>query len=127
MDMFIKAMRDHIRFQTNRGPASVEDLWDIKLTELNSMAKSLKSQLKAVEGVEDYLEDKPEADTILKLKFDIVLSILETKKSEKKDSESELTKKAEREKLLALIAKKEEDSLGNLSVEELKAKLEKLK
>lgn len=114
-----------LRFSTDRGLLSIEDLWDLNLTQLNTLAKSLRKKLKEGEE-EDFLNTKSEADVTDKLRFDIVLSILEVKKTEKAEREQASEIKMKREKLLGLIAEKQDADLRNKPVEELLKELEAL-
>lgn len=123
--LFEEATRQKLRFQTDRGVLSVEDLWDMSLTNLNTLAKSLRRKLKAEEE-EDFLETKTEKETIDKLRFDVVLFVLETKKSEKKESELAADKKAKRQVLMNLLAEKEAEDMKKLNKEELLAKISEL-
>lgn len=123
--MFDKATRMKLRFSTDRGLLSIEDLWDLNLTQLNTLAKSLRKKLKEGEE-EDFLNTKSEADVTDKLRFDIVLSILEVKKTEKAEREQASEIKMKREKLLGLIAEKQDADLRNKPVEELLKELEAL-
>lgn len=121
--MFSKATRLKIRFQTTSGFLTVEDLWDLPLSKLNIIAKNLNKQLKTQKDEEDFLDEKSAEDTETKLKFDIVLSILETKKAENKEASESSEKKLYNQKILALIAAKQEDDLKSKSVDELQALL----
>lgn len=125
MSDFIKASRMKLKIATNKGELRVEDLWDLNLTDLNSIAKSLRRLMKQ-DTEEDFLNETTSEDEVTKLKFDIVLHILNTMKEEKKQRELEVSKKVEKQKILGLIAQKEEESLGKLSVDDLKAKLAQL-
>jgi dTDP-4-dehydrorhamnose reductase len=123
--MFDKATRMKLRFTTDRGILGVEDIWDLNLTQLNTLAKSLRKKLKEGEE-EDFLNTKSEADVTDKLRFDIVLNILEVKKTEKAEREQASEIKMKREKLLGLIAEKQDADLRNKPVEELLKELEAL-
>lgn len=123
--MFEKASKMKLRFETTKGSVSTEDLWDFNLTQLNLIAKSLNRKLKESDE-EDFLDEKSDEDKIIKLQFDIVLHILEAKKSEKKDKELAIEKKALKEKILEIKARKQENALENLSDEELDKKLAEL-
>lgn len=116
--MFEKATRMKLRFETNRGFLTVEDLWDLSLTNLNNLAKQYKRALKA-EAEEDFLDEKTEEDTITKLKFDLVISVLETKKAENKENLMAAETKAHNQKILGLIAQKQDEDLSKMSIEEL--------
>jgi len=121
--MFAKATRIKLRVFTSKGWLAVEDLWDLSLQNLNTIAKNLKRELKNQAEVEDYLADAPEEDALTKLKFDIVLRILETKKAELNEAAALSEKKLKNQIILGKIAAKQEKELDNLSVEELKAML----
>lgn len=124
--MFEKAARLKLRFDSRVGNLSVEDLWDLPLTKLNDLAKSLNKQTKESKE-EDFLEEKSSEDTITQLKFDIVLHILKTKKDEKEAKNQAAAKKAEREKILEILSKKKEEALISLDEETLNKRLEELK
>lgn len=123
--MFEQSSRLKLRFPTSQGNATVEDLWDLPLTKLNLIAKSLNKELKTVEE-EDFLEEKSSADVVLKLKFDIVLHIIKTKQAESK-ARLEASKKAEKkQELLDLLDAKEKDAMKDMSAEEIRAEIAKL-
>lgn len=124
--MFDKATRMKLRFTTDRGFLSVEDIWDLNLSQLNNLAKSLRKKLKESEE-EDFLNTKSESDATEKLRFDIVLNVLEIKKMEKAEKEQATELKAKREKLMGLIAEKQDAALRDKPVEELLKELEALK
>ena len=121
--MFEKASRLKLRFGSTIGLVSSEDLWDLNLQQLNGLAKMLKKQLKESEE-EDFLEEKNEADVIIKLQFDVVLHILNTKKEERKAYQEATVRKVERQKILSIIAKKQDASMEDMTEEELRKKLE---
>lgn len=124
--MFDKATRLKLRYPTNKGMITTEDLWDMTLQDLNNTAKTLNKEIKSVEE-EDFLEvETTEHDLKIKLSFDIVLHVLNVKKEERKRRQEAATRKAEKEKLLTILAKKQDANLENMSEEELKKKLEEL-
>lgn len=125
--IFEKATRKKLRFVTNKGHISVEDLWDLSLEQLNELAKKLNKELKDEQAEEDFLEDEEnKKESLVKLRFEVVISILKTKKHEAKERENEVLRKAQKEKLLEVIAKKQDSALAELSEEELKKRLDEL-
>lgn len=116
--MFEKASRLKIRFSTSKGFVSTEDLWDLSLQSLNTVAKDINKKLKLAEE-EDFLNEAKKADTELKLSFDIVLHILNIKKTEKEAKELASVKAEKKEKLLSILAKKQDAGLEQLSEEQL--------
>lgn len=125
MSMFEKAMRLKLRIDTNRGALCAEDLWDLPLEELNSIAKSLNKKLKEAEE-EDFLKDSPRVNRKLKLSFDIVLHILTTKKAEADAKEKAAERRAKKQKLLALLEKKQDEGLEGMSETKLKKMINEL-
>lgn len=90
------------------------------------LQKKLRRELKNQEE-EDFLSETTEADAVTKLKFDIVIDILNRKKEEAKNERDAAALKIEEQKLLALIAEKEDDATRSLSLDELKEKLAALR
>jgi hypothetical protein len=123
--MFEKATRLKLKFNSNRGILTTEDLWDLSLQDLNKLAKTLNKEIK-IQKEDDFLEDVSKEDEVTKLKFDLVLYILKTKKKEAQAIKDATAIKIEKEKILAILAKKQDDSLENMSEDELKEKLKNL-
>ncbi len=117
--MYQKANRLKLRFNSDKGLLLVEDLWDLPLTQLNKIAKTLNKELKTAEE-EDFLEDASSEDKITKLRFDIVIDVLNTKKEENKRKNEATERKAKKEKLLDILSKKQDESLENMSEDDLK-------
>jgi hypothetical protein len=123
--MFEKASRLKLRFETSKGILFVEDLWDLSLTDLNKIAKSYNKTIKESEE-EDFLREVTKEDKVTKLKFDIVLHILTIKKEEKEAAAKREEKKAKKQKILEILAKKQDETLEGKSEEELLKELEEL-
>lgn len=120
--MFLKASRERLRFTTDKGLLSVEDLWALSLQQLNKIAKALNKELK-VSAEEDFLGDTSVEDTITKLRFDIVLKIIEIKKEEAKVKREASSRKERKQKLLGILAEKEDDVLKGMTPEEIRKEL----
>lgn len=123
--MYKEASKMKLRFSTVKGNLSVEDLWDLNLTALDKMAVAIDEQISKNPKKSFISETTPE-DKVSKLKLDILKDIINTKLEEKAKKDSEKQKISERNKLLEILAKKEEASLENLSIEELKKKIAEL-
>jgi len=130
--MFDLATRQKLRFTTTKGDISVEDLWDLprnneKGLSLKSIARTLLVQLKDINAIDEFADDKDEIEneetTILKLKLDIVKFILKVKLDEFENKKNQNQIKAENQRILELIGKKQDQELESLSIDELKAKL----
>lgn len=120
--MFEKASRMKLRYQTNRGVISVEDLWDLSLESLDAIAISLNKKLKESQ-TESFIKTKTEDTTELELKFNIVKHIIDVKLSEAEARKNAAEKRAKKQKLMDLIAKKQDAELEGKSVDELMKEL----
>ncbi|QIG62113.1 hypothetical protein P46FS4_47 [Salmonella phage P46FS4] len=122
--MFDKATRLKLRFESNKGLLSVEQVWDLSLTALNEMAKSLSRQVKAAEtDEEDFIGTTSNVDSELQLRFDVVKHIIGVKLKERDDSKDAAERKANNQVILELIQRKKQQELEGKSVEELEALL----
>ncbi len=132
MSIFQQASRAKLRFATQLGQLSTEDLWELPLTSakgvsLKSIATDLQKQITAQPMKELDFFDLPEAtDSILQLRFDIIKHIVTTRVAESRDKSAEAAKETKRAQLQALINDKLQDELKNKSVEELQAELASL-
>lgn len=123
-EIFKNASRKKYRFPYH-GSLTVEDLWDLNESDLDKIFKSLNTQVKK-ENEESLFESQTSKDTELEEKIAIVRYIFFTKREEKTAHLANQKKKQEKEKILAILAKKKEDSLEAKSEEELLAMLENL-
>lgn len=124
MSTFKQATQLKIRFHTNLGQLSTEQLWDLSLTQLDALAVSLESSYEQSDR-KSFLAKKTAKDTITKLKFDIVLEILETKQAIAEEATQLKERNEHNEKILSLIANKQDEEMSQKSVEELTKLLKK--
>lgn len=123
-NIFMTATRNKYRF-TYHGSLTVEDLWDLSTKDLDNIFKSLNREVKVVN--EDSLFDTVEAqDEVLKNKISIVRYIFETKVAEARANADAMAKKKHRERIMEVLAKKQDESLESHTEEELLAMLENL-
>ncbi len=127
MDLFVLASRSKFRFTP--GAMTAEDLWDLPLSgnraNLDDIAKDLNRQLK------EHKEDKEESFVKpaiagageLQAKFDLVLMVIKTKMEERDQARAQEEKKANKQKIMALIDRKKDEALAGKSAEELQALL----
>lgn len=123
-NIFEKATRDKIRFNF-KGLCTVEDLWDMNLTALDSMYIDLTSELDSTRG-SSLLGKTNKKDTETILKTEIIKYIVNVKLDEKEKRDNELKRKEEKQKIMSLIAEKRDESLRNKTEEELVAMLNTL-
>ena len=124
MNIFEKASRIGLIINSPLGKLTVTDLWSLPLTKLDSIAKSLNSQIK--DAKEESFISSTKVDPILKLSFDIVKHIIDTKLTENKINNERKIRNAEIIKLQELISAKQDEELSKASKEELQEKLNSL-
>ena len=122
--MFEYATRNKVRFPF-KGLISVEDLWDLTLTNLDSIYKTLNKQVKQSEE-ESLLNTKTTVDKELDVQIAIVKHIVVVKLAEQEAREKASAKKAQKQKIMAIIASKQDEALQNSSVEDLQKMLDEL-
>ena len=123
-NIFEYATRNKVRF-SYKGIISVEDLWDLSVTELDNIYKELNTRVKQSQE-ESLLAVKSEADEELEVQIAIVKHIVAVKLSERAALEKAAEKKAQKQKILGIIAKKQDESLENASIEDLNKMLAEL-
>ena len=123
-EMFEVAVRNKFRFPY-KGVISVEELYDLPLTALDNVFKTLNAEAKKSEE-ESLLHTKSKADEELALKINIVKHIVSVKLKEKEDRENARAKKEMKQRLLEIKAKREDAALENMSDEDLNKMLAEL-
>lgn len=123
-NIFEYAVRNKIRFPF-KGLISVEDLWDLSVANLDSIYKVLNKQIKDSEE-ESLLSAKTNVDTELEVQIAIVKHIVSVKLAEQVTREKAAAKKAQKQKIMSIIAAKEDEELQNSSVDDLRKMLDEL-
>lgn len=108
-----------------RGMISVIDLWDLTPTQLDMVFKTLNSELKQV-SEESLTKVKTTKDKELELKVDIVKHIYTVKVAEKEAIQEAKAKKEEKQKLMSILADKQDEELKNKSAAEIQAMIDNL-
>ncbi|MFD0587652.1 hypothetical protein ACFQZE_06530 [Paenibacillus sp. GCM10027627] len=121
-NIFELAIRNKMRFPF-RGLVSVEDLWDLSVENLDSIFKTLNTQLKTVQE-ESLLNRKTKTDKELDLKIEIVKYIFNVKLEERELSLKEKERKEQKQKILEVLTDKQDEALKDKSIDELKKLLE---
>jgi hypothetical protein len=122
--MFELASRAKMRYQY-RGLISTEDLWDLKPEALDEVYRGVSADLKEVTE-DSLLKEKKKGAEILELQAAIVKHIFETKIAEAEARKDAQERKLKKERILEIIAKKQDADLENKSLDELKALAESM-
>ena len=123
-ELFINATRNNYQFPF-RGMINVIDLWDLSLTNLDSVFKTLNAEAKKSEE-ESLLNTKSKEDEEISNKIEIVKYIVSLKLDEKKKREDAKKNAEMRQRLLEIKAKRQDAALENMSDEELDKALAEL-
>lgn len=108
-----------------KGMISTEDLWDLNLDQLDMIYKTLAKEVKAAH--EDSLltvMPRNENDDILDMKIEIVKYVFDAKIEAARKREAEVINAEKKRRILEVLAKKQDDSLNNMSEDELRKMLE---
>lgn len=116
--IFEQATRMKVRF-SHKGICSVEDLWDMPLSAIDAIFKALNQEAKA-QSEESLLETKTAANAELDLKLAIVKHVVKTRLEEKAAFEQAKANASRKNTILGIIAEKQNESLKNMSIDELK-------
>ena len=120
-DIFKNATKMKYRFTFN-GNIGVEDLWDLSVENLDKVYKNLKRQQK--DESEDSLLTESKEDKILAEKIEIVKEIVADKFEQKERAVNAAKKRAKNQRILEIMADKQDAELKEKSIEELQAMLE---
>ena len=130
MEIFKKASKKKLRFSTNRGVLSVEQLWDLSKDEIRQLVIKAREAAKKSSGeVNDselsFLDSPAKAKaTDDELRFEILKDIYLTKKSAEEKAQKKAEAKANNKKLLEIIARKQDEALEKKSIKDLEKMLE---
>lgn len=123
--MFEVATRTKMRFPF-KGLVGVEDLWDLTVEQLDSVFKVLNSQLKQVKE-DSLLQKRTKEDTEIDLKIEIIKYIVSIKLEENNARLLEKENAEKKQKIMRILADKQDEDLKNKSADELEKMLSELK
>ena len=129
-NLFEKASRQKLRFETVRGVVSVEDLWEAPLTSkngysLDDIAKGINRELKDTKE-ESFVEPSSTGSTTLELKLEILKHIIKTRQEENEAKSKAQERRAIKQRLLEELEKRKDSKYEGMSEEDLRKELESL-
>lgn len=130
--MFEKASRLKIRFSSKKGLLTTEDLWSLPLkstssqqVDLDEVAKAVHLELKESEEI-SFVAPVTASNSATQLMMDIVKHIIAVKLVERDAAQKLRETKEKKEKIMEAIARKQDESLANSSIEDLQRMLDTL-
>jgi hypothetical protein len=127
-NIFELATKQALRFPSNKGDVTVEQLWQMPLQsktqfDLDTVAKTVNGELKAVTE-ESFVNTRTSpVKTELELKMEIVKYVIAAKLKENEDRASAQARMAKRDKLIEILDQKQSEALLTLTPEELAAQI----
>ena len=125
MSLFKEASRRKLRFVVSNGTITVEDLWDLSLNNLDTLAKAIHRRLKEEEEV-SFIEPVPKSNSHTQLQLDIVKEIIAVKVAAREDAKAKIEKENRRKVLLEVLARKQEAELEGRDTADILKELESL-
>ena len=118
-DIWIECLKNKYRFEF-KGLINVEDLFDLKLEDLDLIYRELKKNEADLQG-DSLLQTKENPKKFeIETKISIVKEIFNMKKAEIEANKRAMANRAQKAKILAIIENKQDQELSEKSIEELK-------
>jgi hypothetical protein len=133
LSIFEKASRAKLRFTTPVGHITSEDLWDLPLLStsssacLDDIARDIYKRVRDdAENVSFVTPPAAKGTSEDRLRLEIVKRIIEVKIEERDKAQQAEMLKAKKQRILAIMAEKEDESLKGASLDELKQMLSEI-
>jgi hypothetical protein len=124
-DVFMNATRKKYRFSTAKGNLTTEQLWDLPLESLDEIWQKINATIEDASRT-SLLSVRSNKNVELTEKEEVVKAIVEYKLAAAEKADKARQTKAEKERILNIIAAKQEQELASMSIDELKKRLEAL-
>jgi hypothetical protein len=125
MELFEKATKEKDRWETSKGMLSAEDLWDLSLPSLDTIAKAVNKKLKE-ESEESFISAKTSSNETLERKLNVLKHIIGVKLAEKEAAKSRMERLAKIHQLKELAVTKANEQLASKSLEEIQKMIAEL-
>lgn len=121
--MYKEALQKKLRFKTNKGMITTEDLFDLSLQNLNTLAIMLDKKISEAPK-RSFIEELPAEENDDELRFSIVKDVINIKLKARKDNIDKAQADAQKKRILEILAKRNDEELEKKSTEELRAMLQ---
>lgn len=125
-NIYKKALQDNLRFETPKGILTTEQLFSLGMEDLDIACRKAAAVVKKEQTVDDslaFLEGKDNSDSLAVLRFEILKDVYLTKKEERERVILDEDKKKQRALIASIIAKKRNEKLESMTIEELESLL----
>ena len=123
-NIFEAASKNKYRYPY-KGMITTEDLWDLTQAQLDVIYKALNKGVSEAQ-VSSLMHKVTDVDAELLNKIEIVKYIFNAKEAEAEARKNDAAKHTKKQRILDILAQKQEDALQNMSEDELKKMLDEL-
>jgi hypothetical protein len=129
--IFETATREKFRYPSTKDLLTTEQLWELPLTarsgfSLDDVAKAVNTELKTIDTESFVATETNPAKATLETKLAVVKHVIAIRLAEDRAAKAAAAKKLEKEKLLAVLGRKQDAVLENLTEAELLARINNL-
>jgi hypothetical protein len=127
INIFAVATQRKLRFPY-RGQATVEDLWDLNREQLDALYKLVaaeKKELGEADGLIQRRTESVEAQNV-GIRLACIKHVFDVKSEEERDARTAADKRLKKQRLMELLAEKQDEALKGKSEEELQALIAEL-
>lgn len=132
MNIFERASRAKLRFESSVGLLLTEQLWDLPLVakgdrpDLDRLSRGINHELRSL-AEESFVNLKPDPrKDDLQLQLDILKHVIDAKLTAKAAAEKAAENAERKRKLLSALASKEEAELSGMTREQIEAEIAKI-
>ena len=125
-NLFETASKTKLRFSSNKGMITSEDLWDLSLADLDEMARETYKRVRDDMDHVSFVRPVSKVDSTDLLRLDILKRVIEVKMEERDAAEKTVLQNAKKQRILNIMAEKEDENLKGASLEDLRQMLAEL-
>lgn len=124
--MYKKAMKLHLRYTTKIGQVTTEELWSLKMSDLQSAVEDAYKEKERLQGAGgqgelSFLETKPQNPEVEQavLRFEVLKDVYLTRVNDSEQAREDYRASKEIRELEEILADKKKADIMNMSAEEL--------
>lgn len=122
-NLFKLAARRKTRFNSAKGLITAEQLYDLKLTDLDVVARHISAELKSITE-DSFIQTTPDPRRgQLQDALDLVIEVIADKQADAADSKKRIERAALRDTLKSALARKQDEALSETSIADLQKQL----
>lgn len=125
-NLFETASKTKLRFSSNKGMITSEDLWDLSLADLDEIARETYKRVRDDMDHVSFVRPASKVDSTDLLRLDILKRVIEVKMEERDAAEKTVLQNAKKQRILNIMAEKEDENLKGASLEDLRQMLAEL-